>query len=168
MIDAASDAGVQHFIFTSAMGASPDSPVPFLQGKGLTEEHLRASGMTYTILSPNIFMEIWIGMIVGMPLQQNQPVTIVGEGNRRHTFVSVEDVATFAVAAVDNAAARNQQIFIGGPEAVSWNEILQRTGRIIGREVPVRHIAPGEPIPGLPETAAQLAAGWTRTTRRWT
>lgn len=158
LIDAARDAGVEHFIFTSALGASPESPVPFLQGKGTTEKHLRASGMTYTILSPNIFMEIWIGMIVGMPLQQGQPVTLVGEGNRRHTFVSIEDVAAFAVAAVDNPAARNQQLFIGGPEAVSWNEVVDRTNRVVGQEIPVRRVASGEPLPGLPETVSQLAA----------
>lgn len=158
LIDAAKDAGVQHFVFTSALGADVDSPVPFLQGKAAAEEHLKQSGMTYTILSPNLFMEVWIGMIVGMPLQQGQPVTIVGEGNRRHSFAAMDDVASFAVAVVDNPAAHNRQIFIGGPEAVSWNQILERAGRLLGREVPVRHVPPGAPIPGLPETPSQLAA----------
>ncbi|MDQ4078158.1 MAG: SDR family oxidoreductase [Chloroflexota bacterium] len=158
LIDAAKAAGVRHFLFTSALGASLDSPVPFLRGKAMAEEHLKASGMTYTILSPNLFMEVWIGMIVGMPLQMGQPVTLVGEGNRKHTFVSMDDVAAFAVAVVDNPAARNQQIFIGGPEAVSWNDVVERTERVLGRQIPVRHITPGEPLPGLPETVTHLAA----------
>jgi uncharacterized protein YbjT (DUF2867 family) len=158
LIDAAKDAGVEHFIFVSAMGASTDSPVPFVRGKALSEEHLKQSGLDYTILSPNIFMEIWIGMIVGMPLQTGQPVSIVGDGNRSHTFVSIDDVAAYAVAAVDNPAARNRQVFIGGPEAISWNQIVDRTARVLGREVPVRHIAPGASLPGLPEAVSQLAA----------
>jgi uncharacterized protein YbjT (DUF2867 family) len=156
LVDAAAGGGVEHFIFTSAMGASVDSPSPLLQGKATAEEHLKASGMDYTILSPNIFMENWIGMIVGMPLQAGQPVTIIGEGNRRHTQVSVQDVAAFAVAAVDSPAARNEQIFIGGPEAISWNEVVERTARVLNRDVPVRRVSAGEKLPGLPDVVTSL------------
>src|SRR5690606_26213324 len=65
LVDAAKAAGVGQFVFTSALGADPVSPVPFLRAKGETERHLRDSGMTYTILSPNIFMEVWVPMLVG-------------------------------------------------------------------------------------------------------
>ncbi len=159
LIDAARDAGVKHFVFTSAMGASVDSPVPFLKGKAAAEEHLEHSGMTYTILSPNIFMEVWFGMILGLPLQTGGPVTIVGEGNRRHSFVSMQDVASFAVASVDNPAARNRQIFIGGPEPLSWNDVITRASKVLGRTLSVRRISPGEPLPGLPDVVAGLLAG---------
>ena len=159
LIDAARGGGVRRVVFTSAMGAGVDSPVPFLRGKGLAEEHLEASGVDYTILSPNIFMEIWFGMIIGMPLQSGQPVTVIGEGNRRHSFVSIGDVAAFAAAAVDHPAARNQQIFIGGPEPLSWNEVARRAGAVLARELPVRHVPPGEPLPGLPDVVTGLMAG---------
>src|SRR5690349_8199194 len=52
LIDAARAAGVGRFIFTSALGSTPDSPMPFMRAKGLTEEHLRASGVPFTILAP--------------------------------------------------------------------------------------------------------------------
>ena len=159
LVDAAAAAGVKRIIFTSAMGAATGSPVPFLAGKGRAEEHLKRSGSGYTILSPNVFMEVWFGMIVGMPLQAGGPVTIVGEGNRRHSFVSVQDVAAFAVAAVDNPAAHNRQIFIGGPEPLSWNDVIARAGAVVGRELPVRRISPGEPLPGLPDVISGLLAG---------
>ena len=158
LIDAARAAGVKHFIFTSAMGASPDSPMPFLQAKGLAEQHLKSSGIDYTILSPNIFMEVWFPMVIGMPLQSGQPVTILGEGNRKHAFVSSDDVASFAVAATDVPAARNQQIFIGGPEALSWKDVVARTSAVLGRELPVRHASPAEGLPGLPAVVSGLMA----------
>jgi hypothetical protein len=47
--------------------------------------------MTWTILAPNAFMESWPAMVVGMPAMAGQPVTIVGEGRRQHTFVSERD-----------------------------------------------------------------------------
>ena len=159
LIDAARQGGVKHFIFTSAMGAAVDSPVPFMKGKGLAEAHLKAAGMDYTILSPNVFMEIWFGMVIGMPIQSGAPVTIIGEGTRKHSFVSVDDVARFAVAAVEHPAARNSQIFVGGPEPLSWNDVVQRAESVVGRDIPVRHVPAGEPLPGLPDVISGLLAG---------
>lgn len=158
LIDAAAAAAVKHFVFTSAIGADAGSPMPFLRGKGMTESHLKASGIGYTILSPNVFMEVWFPMIIGMPLQSGAPITIIGAGNRRHSFVSIDDVAAFAVAAVDNAAARNQQIFIGGPEPLSWNDVVKRAGAVLGRDLPIRRGQPGESLPGLPDAVSGLLA----------
>jgi uncharacterized protein YbjT (DUF2867 family) len=158
LIDAAQAAGVQQFIFTSALGATPDSPVPFLQAKGQTEAHLRASGIPFTILAPNLFMEVWIGGIVGLPLAEGHPVTLVGEGRRKHSFVSVEDVAAFAAAAVGHPAARNQYLPIGGPEPVSWREIVATCEQVLDRTIPVETVAPGELLPGLPPIMSSLMA----------
>jgi uncharacterized protein YbjT (DUF2867 family) len=158
LIDAAQAAGVQQFIFTSALGATPDSPVPFLQAKGQTEAHLRASGIPFTILAPNLFMEVWIGGIAGLPLAEGHPVTLVGEGRRKHSFVSVEDVAAFAAAAVGHPAARNQYLPIGGPEPVSWREIVATCEQVRDRTIPVETVAPGELLPGLPPIMSSLMA----------
>jgi uncharacterized protein YbjT (DUF2867 family) len=160
LIDAARRAGVEQFVFVSALGASLDNPVPFMRGKAMTEEYLRASGVPYTILAPNVFMEAWIGMVVGMPVQSGRPVTLVGEGRRRHAFVSIEDVADFAVAALGNPSALNQYIPIAGPLAVSWREVVDVCQRALGREIPVQRVAPGEPVPGFPETVGQLMAAF--------
>ncbi len=150
LIDAAKAAGVDHFIFTSVLGVDPNSPAPFIRGKGQTEVALRESGLCYTILAPNLFAEVWAGMVVGGPLRAGQPITLVGEARRVHTFVSMGDVAAFGAAAVDNPAARNALIPIGGPEAVSWRDIVSEVGQIIGQELPVRFVRPGEPVPFLP------------------
>jgi uncharacterized protein YbjT (DUF2867 family) len=158
LIDAARAAGVKQLIFTSALVADKDSPVPFLQAKALSEERLCASGLGFTILAPNTFMEVWVGSIVGMPLQRGQPVTLVGKARCKHSFVSMGDVAAFAVAAVDNPAALNQRLAIGGPEAVSWRDVVAACGRALGRELPVQFVAPGEPMPGQREEVSALMA----------
>jgi uncharacterized protein YbjT (DUF2867 family) len=159
LIDAAAASGVKHFIFTSTMGAAPDSAIPLMRGKGLAEQHLKASGVPYTILAPNGFMEVWLPMVIGIPLQSGQPVTLVGEGNRKHTFVSSGDVAAFATAAIDNPASRNQHIFIGGPEALSWKDLVRITSRVVGRELAIRHVTPAEGLPGIPAVVSGLMAG---------
>ena len=159
LIDAARAAGIQHFVFTSAMGADPNSPVPFMRGKGETEVYLRDSGLTYTILLPNIFAEVWARMVVGMPLQAGQPVTLVGEARRVHSFVSMGDVAAFAVAAVDHPAARNATVAIGGPEPLSWRDVVAQAGQVIGQELTIRFVRPGEPVPLLPEAVQGILTG---------
>lgn len=160
LIDVAAAAGVRRFIFVSALGADPASPSPFMQAKAASEEHLRNSGMTHVILRPNIFMDVWIPMIVGMPLANGQPVTVVGTGARRHSFIAVDDVASFAIAALDHDAAANRTLVLGGPSAMSWLDIIGIFERELGREIPVRHIPLGESIPGLPDVVSQLAAAF--------
>lgn len=158
LIDAAKKAGVKHFIFTSALGAAENNPVPLFAAKGKVETHLKNSGMAWTILSPNFFTEVWVGMVVGMPLSQNKPITLVGEGKRKHTFVSASDVAAFAVAAVDNPAAKNQQIVIGGPESLSWRDVVATFEKTFGKTLPVSWVAAGQPVPGLPDMMWQTLA----------
>lgn len=158
LVDAARAAGVGQFIFTSALGSTPDSPVPFMRAKALTEEHLRSSGMPFTILAPNFFMEVWIGAIVGQAVAQGRPVTLVGEGRRKHSMISMADVAAFAVASVGHPAACNRYLALGGPQALSWRDVVAIYEPLLGRGIPIQTVAPGELVPGLPPIASGLMA----------
>ena len=158
LIEAARAAGVKQFIFISFLGANLNHPVPLFKAKAETEAILTENGMPYTILSPNFFMESWIGMVVGIPLQARQPVTLVGQGQRLHSLISVGDVAAFAAATVGHPAALNQKIILGGPEPLSWRGIVNTFGQVLGQELPVQFVAPGEAIPGLPEMVPPMLA----------
>ena len=158
LIEAAREAGVEHFVFVSSLGADPDHPVPFMRGKGQSEASLRESGMDYTILAPTPYMEVWVAVVVGMPVSQGRPVTLVGEGRRRHSFISDRDVAAIAVAAVENPAARNAYLAIGGPEPLSWREVVETYERVLDRSIPVEFVAMGEPMP-LPDPMPSILAG---------
>lgn len=162
LIDAARDEGVEQFVFVSAHGASEDHPSAFLRAKAVTERRLRDSGVPATILRPDLFMESWIGRFVVAPVRAGRPVMIVGEGERLHSWVAVDDVAAFAVAVIGNPPALGRAISFGGPEALSWLDIVERVAHTAGRVIPVRHVAPGASIPGLPDTVAQLAASLDR------
>lgn len=147
------------FIFVSALGADTSHPVPFLRGKAETEERLRASGMSFTILAPHIFMDVWIPMIVGSAIKEARPALLLGPGERKHSFIAVDDVAAFAVAALQSGAAQNAKLVLGGPEAVSWREIIALAEQIIGRPIGLHAPAPGEPRPPLPEVVLGLLQG---------
>ena len=159
LIDAARDAGVKQFIFISALGSSPQSPSPFLQAKAEAEAHLRASGMPFTIVAPNVFMEVWVLGVIGGAIKGGRPVTLVGEGRRRHSFISVRDVAAFAVAAVGHPAASDAYLALGGPEPLTWRDALATYERALGRPIDARFVPPGTPT-GLPEPQNSLLAAF--------
>jgi uncharacterized protein YbjT (DUF2867 family) len=150
LIDAAKNAGVKQFIFVSLSIADPNSPIPFISAKGKTEEYLRASGIPFTIIAPNAFMEAWIALVVGVPALMGQPVTIVGEGRRKHSFISAVDVAKFMIASIENPKAINQKLVIGGPEALSLRDATSIFEQILKRSIPINSVVPGQPVPGLP------------------
>jgi uncharacterized protein YbjT (DUF2867 family) len=158
LIEAAAGAGVGRFVFISALGASASNPNPFLRAKGETEEALRASGMTWTILQPNIYMEIWVAAIVGGPVLAGQPVTLIGEGRRRHSMVARHDVAAYAVRTLEKKEAEDQTLVIGGPEPLSWRDVVAAFERELGHPVPIRQLPPGEPMPGFPDDMTGLVA----------
>jgi uncharacterized protein YbjT (DUF2867 family) len=151
LIDAARAAGVRHFVFTSALGSAPDSPVPFLRGKAAAEQYLKDSGLTYTILMPNLFMETWCPNVVGRAALAGHPVVLVGEGRRRHSMISAVDVAGFAVAIAGNERAYNRVLVLGGPQSVSWRDVVAAYERVTGRSIEIRSVPAGEPLPGLPD-----------------
>jgi len=150
LIDAAKAAGVRHFVYTSAFGSAPNHPNPLFDAKGQCEVYLKASGLTYTILKPGPLMEMWLGVIVGIPLRAGQPVTLVGEGARKQAFAAMTDVAAYAVAALDTPAAANQEILIAGTPPYSWTEAVAAVERATGQPIPIHYVQPGEAIPLVP------------------
>ena len=158
LVEAAAAQGVGHFVFTSVLGASTQSPAPFIQAKAETEARLRESGMAWTALQPDAFMDTWIPMVVGAPALSGQPVTIVGEGRRRHSFVAMRDVAAYAIAALDHPDPGGQTLLIGGPQALTWQDIVDVFEHELGHPVALRSVPPGGPVPGLPDFVAELIA----------
>jgi uncharacterized protein YbjT (DUF2867 family) len=158
LIAAARAAGVNQFIFISFMNANKYHPVPFFRAKAEIEMELLKNLFPYTILAPNYFMESWVGMVIGMPLQAHQPVTLVGRGQRLHSFISNADVAAFAVASIGHPCAINQKLLLGGPSPVSWCSILDAFSQVLGQPMPVQFIAPGQLVSGIPEIIPAVLA----------
>ncbi len=139
LIDAAKAAGVQHFVFISILGVTPDSPMELFRIKYATEQYLKASGLSYTILRAAAFMEFW-GAMVGEPILKSGKTTIFGNGNNPINFVSAADVAAFAVIALEDANARNQTINVGGPENLTLNQVAALFEKVGGQPAKKSHV----------------------------
>jgi uncharacterized protein YbjT (DUF2867 family) len=139
LIDAAKAAGVKHFIFVSVQGASPASPLEFFRIKYRIEEYLQASGLSFTILRPSAYMELW-AQLIGQPIREQGKTIIFGRGNNAINFVSVEDVARFVSIALDDTRARNAVIEVGGPENMTMNQLAEIFEHASRRQAKKRHI----------------------------
>jgi uncharacterized protein YbjT (DUF2867 family) len=160
LIDAAREAEVHHFIYPSALGADPHSPIPYLAYKGKVEEALRLSGIPYTILEPDWIMDSWFMFFVYGQAVQGQPVWVVGEGRDRHGPVAAQDLVAFAVAAIDYSGSRNKVIPICGPQAISLRDMARVCERLLGKPVTLQSFTAGEPPPGWPPLFVQLMLGY--------
>lgn len=152
---AAEAAGVEQFVFVSAYGFETDSPLPLARAKAATEELLKSSRLSFTILRPTLFMEAWIGLIVGAQLQAGPRVTVVGDPERRYGFVSSVNVADLALAALEHAEARNAVIPLSGGSA-SYREIVGWAEETLGTSIEIDAVEPGTMIEGIPPIVSEL------------
>ena len=120
LVDAAVKAGVKQLIYISFCELGE---FPLQNAKRKVEKHLSESGLNYIILRPTYFMEVWLSPVLGFDYP-NAKATIYGEGKNRVSWIAIKDVASFAVAALDNPAAKNKIIELGGPEALSPLEVV--------------------------------------------
>jgi NADH dehydrogenase len=123
LIDAAKQARVRRFIYTSFSGHI-DVQSPLRDAKRHVEEHLQNSGMHYTILRPSYFMEVWFSPAVGFDVEHTQ-AQIFGDGNNPISYISFKDVARFAVECLQNPVARDKILELGGPDALSQFDVVR-------------------------------------------
>lgn len=149
LIDEAVAAGVSHFIFVSFC-FNPDG-FPLQAAKERAERKLDASGMSYSIIKPSFFIEAWLSPAIGFDFP-NAKATIYGEGKNKISWISIPDVAAFTVAAVDNPAAKNKTLIVGGPDALSPLEVVALFEKTGSKKFELQHV-PVEALQAQKKTA---------------
>lgn len=137
LVDAAARAAVTRFVLVSF----PPMPLefPLQDAKRAVEQRLQSSGMTYTIVQPTIFMEVWLGPALGFDVA-NGTAQIFGAGDRPVNFIGVSDVARFTVAALSAPAAENTVLALGGPDTLPPIEVVREAERVTGKRLTVTHV----------------------------
>jgi NADH dehydrogenase len=159
LIVAAERAGVARFVLISFPASDPDYPLQ--AAKRAAEDRLRQSRLSYTILQPTFFMEVWLSPHLGFD-PVNGTVKIYGSGENKISWISFQDVARFAVEVLDNPAAANATIELGGPDALSPIEVVRLAEQALGRTIAVQHV-PEEALRAqhsqAPDSMSQTFAG---------
>lgn len=156
LINACKQAGVKQFVFTSAYGFELTDPLPLSHFKAATEQYLIQSGLTYTILKPEKFIEVWIGFLIGSQLQNGPAVTIVGDGNTRQGFVSMENVLDLCVGVLAHPAAENVVLPLCASDRYTYREVIGLIGNLLGTAIEIKSIRPDDPFPGMPPLIREM------------
>lgn len=123
LVVAARSAKVEHFVYTSVMGAREDHPIDFFRTKHEIEAVVKGSGMGYTILRPAAFMECHVHRFIGQMLLERGFTVIIGPGTKPRNFVAVRDVAPFAVQALAEDDLAGRTLEIGGPDNLGNRDV---------------------------------------------
>ena len=129
-VDAAAASGVRHIVYLSFMNAAPDATFTLARTHFHTEEHIKASGMTYTFLRDNFYADFF----VELPDEEGRILGPAGDG--RVGVVAREDAGRVAAGILaDPGRYDNQTLDVTGPEALTLNEIAAILTRVQGRPV---------------------------------
>lgn len=170
LLASAKRAGAKQFIFMSVLVTPRDDVVSTFRYKRVIEKIIVDSGVPYTVFRGALFMDDWFALIgSSIPLRgsvshtlnrpfwfsrafmsgighliENQGIALIpGMGKTRHSFITLEDVATFIEKSVGRADTLNAMIDLGGPEALSWDEAAAVFARVLGKRVRTIHTPAG-------------------------
>lgn len=138
LIDAAERNDVKRFVLISFSG-NLEGDTELHVAKRTVESKLRESGVAYTILRPSCFMEVWLSPALGFDAR-NRKARIYGSGQEPLSFISLFDVAEFAVLAAASDKVANQTLELGGPEPVAPNDVVKIFEREMGGPFEVTHL----------------------------
>ena len=144
VIDAAKEADVSRFVMMSANGVRQPG-TPYQETKLRAEEYLEVSGLDYTILRPSVIFGDPRGtMEIATQLYRDMirvPVPAVGfhtgwnpaQGEVLMSPVNVQDVADAFILSLGDSDTIGKTCELGGPETLSWTEMLRRIAAAVGR-----------------------------------
>ena len=132
LADAAKSAGVEHYVYSSVGSAHRETGIPHFESKWEVEEHVRGSGVSYTVLRPVFFMQNWefmrepiLGGTLPQPLDPDRPLQML----------AVEDIGVFVAMAFENPDEWiGREVDLAGDE-MAMLEIADTFSRVIGRQV---------------------------------
>ncbi|MFN2469375.1 MAG: SDR family oxidoreductase [Gaiellaceae bacterium] len=169
LVAAAEAAGARRIVLMSALGTSEETRelVPYYRAKWTMEETVLRSPLEHVIFRPSFVFGRDGGVLPTFIRQVRwSPVTtVIGPGDQRLQPIWVEDVAAHFAAAVDHPGAAGETFDLGGPDAVTWNELYERIRRTLGKRRATVHVPFGmmravaaltERLAGAPITRDQL------------
>ena len=141
-VDAAKVAGVKKIVYVSAIGAQDNQMYPYLHAKCQAEQAVTLSGLKHTIMRPSIVFgagDEFINALAGL-VRYNPVVPVAGDGKARFQPIWVEDLVSCIAASLDEGAHDGETLEVGGPEHLTYDEMLDTVKEALGRSRLKAHI----------------------------
>jgi NADH dehydrogenase len=149
LVEAAKRAGVKRFVLMSALGARHDPAFPYFEAKWQAEQAVMASGIPWTIFRPSVIFGPGDGFINTLAnLVRKAPIIpVVGSGQTKFQPVSVADVAASFVKAIDDPATVGKTFELGGPDILTYEQLLDVIAAKLGKQRRKVHVPVGLMFP---------------------
>ncbi|OJV15601.1 MAG: NAD(P)-dependent oxidoreductase [Dyadobacter sp. 50-39] len=145
-VGAAARAGVGHIVKLSQFAASEGSPVRFLRYHAAVENAIRASGISYTFLRPNLFMQ---GLLAFKDYIKENGQFFACIGHGRISAVDVRDIAAVAARCMTGPAHQNKIYDITGPSALTHYQMAEIFSKVLEKPVAFIDVTPEQMRAGL-------------------
>lgn len=150
VIDSAVRRGVTHIVKITSK-ASADSPVDRRRGQARIEAHLQTTGLTYTLLRSNAYLQ---NLLALAPMIRQTRGFTMSAGEGQVGMIDARDVAGAATAvATAPGAHAGRTYWLTGPNLVTYTDIAEELSATLGHEVEYRRLRPDE------HRAAMIRAG---------
>jgi len=132
VVDVCKETGVKHVVLNSALGAG-DYGKSFPSWHRKVEDKLKTTGMSYTILRPNGFLQNIVAY--NAPSIRAQGAFYAAMGDAKVSYLDVGDIAVVAAIALKGGVHAGKTYELNGPEAISNQELAKRISKVAGRTV---------------------------------
>jgi NADH dehydrogenase len=147
VLDAMRANGVPRIVHLSVLGATPEPRYEYLSSKWRGEQLVREAGVDWVVFRPSLLFGRGDGFfnLIKTTLTWWSPgiVAIPGDGRAAFQPLSVDDLATAVLMAVEEPARDGSVYELGGPERVTYREIVRRVMRATGK----RRLSLNMPVP---------------------
>ena len=159
LLRAAEKAGVERFVFFSAMGATSFQRTRFFRSKALAEAAVAEAEIPSTIIAPSIVYDphdhwtTWLRRLALFPV-----LPISGNGRAPYQPIWARDVARATAAALERDG-RHERFELAGPETLTYEQIARIVAAAAGRSRPIVHV----PLPVVRWALIWLRRIWGET-----
>lgn len=128
----AQQSGVRHIVKLSQLHADASSPGRFLRYHAAVEAAIRASGLTFTFLRPNLYMQ---GVLNFHQSIQQKSAFFAAAGDARISAVNIRDLVDVAIAALTTPQHDNKIYSLTGPDALTFADMARQLSMAVGRTI---------------------------------
>ena len=143
LVSEAKKSGIKHIVKQSIMGADLEAGVEAMRLHRQTEKLIEETGIPYTFLRPNEFMQGFINF-QGPTIKSNNAFYIPAE-DAKVSFVDARDIAAVTVKALmDGERHYNKTYIVTGPEALSYYQAAETLSNATGKKIDYVNISDDE------------------------
>ncbi len=131
-IDLAAEAGVKHLVKLSSLEATPDATSPIPARHYAIEQHLQASGVDWTMIKPNFFMQNLLGSASAIKTEGKFYLPM---GNGITVMMDCRDIGAAIAETLVGSGHEGMSYEISGPEVMTFHDVADEFSAVLEKKV---------------------------------